>query len=799
MRNFLQAWRALARRRAFTSTVVATMGLGIAVTTAVFSLVDGVLLRPLPFPDGDQLVSVYEASPSRRERMSLVAPARVEDWTRLTTTFDAISGSYSENVTDTSGSEPERLAGRRVMPHYFDVFRMTPLVGRTFVDPEEIDGGPKAAVISAGYWTRRFGRAADVIGRELKIEGISWPIVGVMPSAFASGSAFATASIDVWLPAQLAHQLLHSREARFLGGVARVKHGVSLDQARADLERTQRMLGEQYPSTDKDWGVELRSLKDVRVGDYRRALLLLLGAVALLLLIAVGNTAGLMLVQLRRRAPELAIRSAIGASRVQVVAAIGREVLLLALLGALGGTAIAFWLTQLLRKIFADLPRISEVQMDWRALTMAAVATILSAAVFGVLPALLATRGNAAPVLGSGGRAVIGTRHRLQATLVIAQIALSVLLTGVAGLLVRSYGALARVNTGFSTENVLTFHVGASWGEDRAAVGVLQEQLVRELQRLPGVREAGFTNFLPATGATLRYQIAVDGLTGPDQNGMFTVGERSVTPGYMRALGIPLLAGEWCPEVRAGVNAPRTALVNRRFVDQFAAGVPPIGRTARMPVGNSQWRIVGVVGDVIEDGPAAPFSPYLYVCIGAGAWPDPEYVVRTDLDQRTAATEIRQLVRSTAPARPLFGLRPASEIVEASLDQPRLDSQLLSIFAAAALALSALGLYGLLMLTIAERRREIGVRLALGASAGDVARGVLSSAGVLVAIGLAAGVLLMLWSAPLLRAVLFGVAPHDPRALGTGVLALIVVSLGAVIVPVRQAIGVNPIDALKTE
>lgn len=799
MRELLQAWRALARRRTFTSAVIVTIGLGIGVTTAVFSLVDGVVLRPLPFPDGDQLVSVYEASPSRRERMSLVAPARVEDWSRLTTTFDAISGSYSENMTDTSGTEPERLAGRRVMPHYFDVFRMTPVVGRTFVDAEEIDGGPKAAVISEGYWTRRYGGAPDVVGRELQVEGISWPIVGVMPSSFAAGSAFARASIDVWLPAQLGQRLLSNREARFLGGVARVKHGVTLDQARDDLQRTQRMLAQQYPSTDKNWGVDVRSLKDVRVGDYGRALLLLLGAVALLLLIAVGNTAGLMLVQLRRRAPELAIRSAIGASRAQVVAAIGREVLLLALLGAVVGTAIAFWLTQILTKIFADVPRISEVQLDWRALTVAAAATVLSAAVFGVLPAIHATRANAAPVLGSGGRAVVGTRHRLQAMLVITQIALSVLLTGVAGLLVRSYGALARVNAGFSTDDVLTFHVGASWGEDRAAIGVLQEQLVRELQRLPGVREAGFTNFLPATGATLRYQIAVDGLTGPDQNGMFTIGERSVTPGYLRALQVPLLAGEWCPEVRAGANAPRTALVNRRFVDQFSGGVAPIGRNARMPVANSEWRIVGVVGDVIEDGPAAPFSPYLYVCIGAGAWPDPEYVVRTNGDARAVASEIRQFVRTAAPTRPLFGMRPVSEIVDASLDQPRLNSQLLSVFAAAALALSALGLYGLLMLTIAERRREIGVRLALGASAGDVARGVLTSASVLIAIGVAAGLALTLWSAPLLRTVLFGVAPQDPRALGAGVFALIVASIAAVIVPVRQAIGVNPIEALKAE
>ncbi len=338
MTSLRQAGRALVRRPVFTLAVVLTMTAGIGVTTASFSIVDRVLLRPLPFPDGDQLVSVYEASPSRRERLSLVAPARLGDWNRLNRTFDAISGSYSESVTDTSSAEPERLEGRRVMPRFFDVFAMPALVGRTFVDQEERFGGPAAAVISEPFWTRRFARNPAAIGQRLTIGGKGYTIVGVMPSAFTSGlggTALRTAiSIDLWIPAQIAPRLLEIREARFLGAVGRMRRGVTLDQARADLSRVQQQLGEQYPKTDKDWGAMLLDLKEARVGDYRRALLLIFGAVGLLLLIAIANVAGLMLVQLRRRAAELAIRSAIGASHRQVVMVIVREVAILVIAGA---------------------------------------------------------------------------------------------------------------------------------------------------------------------------------------------------------------------------------------------------------------------------------------------------------------------------------------------------------------------------------------------------------------------------------------------------------------------------------
>jgi putative ABC transport system permease protein len=802
MTSMLQAWRALVRRPLFTLATIVTIAAGIGVTTASFSIVDRVLVRPLPFPDGDQLVSVYEASPSRRERISLVAPVRLTDWNRLNRTFEVISGSYSDSVTDTSGAEPERLEARRVLARYFDVFGMTPLLGRAFTPDEERYGGATAVVISEALWTRRYGRASDVVGRRLTIAGRGCTIVGVMPRAFTSAMmarAFTGASIDVWLPAQLSPQLMSIREARFLGGVGRMRRGVTLEQARSDLADVQRQLGQQFPKTDKDWSVQVQDLKETRVGDYRRALLLLFGAVALLLLIAIANVAGLMLVQLRRRAAEFAIRSAIGASHVQVMIVVMREVIILAVLGGLAGAAIAAWLTRVIATNFSTIPRMAEVSVDGRALAFAAGASVLAAMAFGLIPALHASRRRLGPLLSSAGRGIFGSRHRLQGALVVAQIALSVLLAGAAGLLVRSYGELTKVPTGFDTTNVLTFHVGAAWDEDRARVGQLQTRLLAELQQLPGVRAAGYTNFLPATGATLRYQVRVAGLAGPEDNGMLTVGERSVTSGYLKALQVPLVAGEWSAEPRADGSAEQMAMGNRRFVDVYAGGTNLLGRVLTLLQLRSGWGIGGVVGNMLEDGASMPPAPYAYICLPAGGWPDPEYVVRADSDPRAVLTAVRQIVRTLDASRPIFGVRAVGEVIDASLDQPRLNARFLAMFAAAALALAALGLYGLLTLLVAERRREIGVRMALGASTRDLIQLILGGAGRLIAIGALSGLALTLAAGRVLHAMLFGVTAHDPGALAAGVLAMAVASALAIAIPARQAVTVSPVEAIRGE
>ena len=792
MASFLQAGRALLRRPTFTLTTILTLALGIGVTTATFSIVNGVLLRPLPFPDADQLVTLMEASPARRERTSLVAPGRMADWSRMNRAFTAISGSYAEGVTDASGPEPERLEGRRVLPRFFDVFAMTPLAGRTFTEEEERYGGPLAVVIGEALWTRRFGRSAAAVGSRLLIAGNRYTIVGVMPRTFTP------APTDVWVPAQLGDGMLRVREARFVSGVGRMRPGVRLEDARADLVRVQHQLGAIHPRTDKDWSIDARALKDVRVGEFRRPLLLLFGAVAVLFVIAVANVAGLVLVQLHRRASEFAVRTAIGASRLQVIASVMREVALVAGAGAAAGALVAWLMTRVSATAFPSIPRMNEVTLDLRALAFAAAASAIAALVFGLLPAIAATRARVSDLLSGAGRGSPGARSRMQSTVVVAQLALGVVLAGTAGLLLRSYGALAGAESGFSTDGVLTFHVGAAWDEDRPRIAQMQERLLEELRRAPGVRAAGYANFLPLGGARLRSQVAVPGVAATDPTGSLTVGSRTVSAGYLQTLSVPLLAGEWCADRRVGAATPSGVMVNRQFVARFAAGQNLVGR----PLSFTDFRsaafvITGVVGDVLEDGPSAPAGPYVYACQGHGAWPDPEYVVRADGDLRQIAAAVRTIAKSVDSARPVFGVRPLSDAVDATLDQPRLNAQLISSFATAALLLAALGLHGLLTLVVTQRRRELGVRTALGASPLDLVEHVVAGAGRLVAAGIGAGLLLTIGAGYLMRASLFGVAPYDPRALAWSVAALALVALAAVIVPARQAARVNAIEAMK--
>ena len=600
-----QAWRSLARRPAFFAASVLTLALGGGITTAVFSLVDTVLIRPLPYPDADSLVTVFELSPSAGERRSLVAPGRLQDWHRANRSFVAISGTHTESLTDTSGPEPERLAGVRVAPRFFEVYGQQPLAGRWLSDDEERETGPNAALISERFWTRRFNRHPSAIAQALIIGGKAYPIVGVMPATFTA------ATTDVWLPGKTSTFLLGQREARFLNGVGRLKPGVTIEQAARDLSLVQEGLAKQYPATDSGWSAEVRSLKDARVGSSRRGLVLVFGSVAALWVIAVANIAGLTLVQVRRRARDLAIRAALGASRGRAVAMVWREGLIIGALGAMLGVAIAIGLVRAMPAILTATPRMNELTLDWRALAFTAAITLLATVIVSVIPALVGTRRGLKQAMATGGPGLAGSRYRFQQGLVIAQVALSVALVGSATLLLRSYYNLTIVDRGFDPTGVMTFHVAAGWSEDRYHVGLLQTRLLSEVSALPHVQAAGMTNFLPAPGGSLRYSVRVAGLTGPNANGTMTVGSRTVTEGYLRAIRAPLASGELCPPLRMN-DKSRTVMVNQRFVEVHAPNQDLVGRTLELVQSGpgATFRIVGVLGTMAEDGPAASPVPF---------------------------------------------------------------------------------------------------------------------------------------------------------------------------------------------
>jgi predicted permease len=799
MNNWTVAWRSLTRRRGFATAVILILALGIAANTAVFVMVDAVLLKPFPYPNAGRLVSVMEASPAKHEKVSLIAPARLADWQRLNHTFDALGASYSDNVTDTSGSEPERLAAQRVSPGFFNVYGVAPLLGRTFTAAEQEFGGPHAAVITYSFWTRRFGRDPQVLGRRLIVGGQGFSIVGVMPKSFTLPST--ANALDLWLPAQFNPSLMRIREARFLIGVGRMKPGVTIEQARADLDRIQAELARQYPNTDKGWSAQVIGLKDWRVGDYRRSLWLAFGAVALLLLIAIANIAGLMLSQLERRGRELAIRSSIGATRVQVALAVMREAALISAAGVALGCAAASWLIELLARAFKNLPHAADFQLDWRALAFAACAGALTAVLCGILPALQATRADLAVLLARRevGRAEF--RRRWQPALVAGQIALSIVLLTSAGLMLRSYYNLSHVDVGFDAEHAMTFHVSAAWDEDRKRVGEFQEELLKKLRATPGVEAAGFTNFLPTEGATLRYQVALEGAANATDTGRITVGERSITRGYLPAMGAPLIAGQECPPLPAISDHAPKALVSSRFARQFAPGQNIVGRHLRwFDMGGSQpMEIVGVAGEMREDTLNTSPAPYIYVCIAPGGWPDPEYVVRTSGDPRLLRSNIYSLVRGIDGSRAVFGVKPLQDLLDQGLRQPRLNTRMLGFFAFSAIALACVGLYSLMSLLVTARTREIGVRMALGAEPYQILWRILASVGRLVAIGVSAGLALTLFADRVLRSLLFGLSPMDPLTIIAAVIVLAGVAVLASIAPARRAARIDPIDALRME
>jgi predicted permease len=439
----------------------------------------------------------------------------------------------------------------------------------------------------------------------------------------------------------------------------------------------------------------------------------------------------------------------------------------------------------------------NELTLDARGLAFSMIASGCAAIAFGLWPTLHATRGALTPALAEGGRGTSAARHRLQQGLVVAQIALSVVLVGSAGLMLRSYRNLTQMDLGFNADGAIAFHVGAAWDEDRTRVGQLQERLVAGLQQLPGVVAAGMTNFLPATGATLRYQITLEGVASAEDNGKISVGTRTVTGGYLRAMGAPLVAGDWCPALPLDAKSPPKAMVNRTFAQRH--GFDLIGRHVTFDQFGSAQEIVGILGDVAEDGPAATAMPYVYSCAVAGGWPDPEYVVRTRSDQRALMSAARDLVRQLDPNRAVFGVRVVNDVIAGALDQPRLNASMLSLFAGAAIGLASLGLYSLLMLIVSERSREMGVRMALGAEPWHVVRLVLTGTGRLLAAGVAAGLALMIAVARVLHTALFGVTSLDAPTLGLTVAALTAVTLLVSIVPARRAASIDPLTSLRAE
>jgi putative ABC transport system permease protein len=785
LRSLRHAVRCLVRTPGFTATAVLTLALGMGANSAVFSALDAVLLQPLPYPNPDRLVRLGQSTALADD--TFVAAVRVMDWQRLTRSFDAITGYVAEDVSDVTGQLPERLRRARVLPGFLTVWGIAPVIGRGFTDDEHRVGGPPAVIISERYWHGRFGTAGDVLSKTVTFGNRSYRVVGVMPATFA----FPERDVDWWSPEALGAPWSANRTFGYITAIGRLRAGVTVEQARADLEAAQKQLSQTFPEAERGIRPVIVPLKQDLVGGSRRSLWLLFGAVTVLLLIACSNIGALLLSRGVQRAPEIAVRYALGASRTSVSLQLLVEAGILALLGGLGGLVVAAGATAGLQRLAADLPRLHEAGLDLRVAAYTVVSVVLVTLLCGVIPAWRASRGHHTLARMEGGR--VSPRHSAQWFLAGIQVALSVALLSGAGLLLRSAAELMRVERGFDAEHVLTFRISARFGEEQDYGRIVQRinRTLDELGALPGV-SAVATSVVP-TGIPISLPSEVEIVEVRARGGM-KVESRTVSPGYFDTLRIPIVDGALCGRP-AGAEGTTEVMVNRSFVDRYLAGRSPIGLhlAAQTPD-----RIVGVVGNVRERGIDADPPPTVYSCFSAPT-PFPVFLVRTSGDPQAVTRAIRQRIYELEPLRSVYDVLLLHDLIGDAYAENRLRTVVLTVFAISALLLACLGIYGTLSYVVSRRRREVGLRLALGAGRIGILRRFVWEGLRVAAIAAAVGLVLSLAATRALSGLLFGVTPSDPGTLAAVLGAVLLVAALASLVPAARAAMVEPMRILREE
>jgi putative ABC transport system permease protein len=791
-RHVRYAVRSLIRTPAFTAVVVLTLALAIGANSAVFSAFDAVILRPLALPDADRLMHIAQVNDVGHE--TTAAAIRAQDWNRRSTTFEAITGYTPEDVSDTTGETPERVRRAIVLPRFLDTWKISPLLGRGFTDAEHRTGSSPVVLIREGYWRRRFGADPDVVSKSVRMGGRPYAIVGVLPDAFM----FPERTVDWWMPGQIDAPWWVSRQSIGYVAVGRLKPDVTLQQARADLAAVQAQLGRDYPDTDAALRVRVSAYKDHVVGDTRESLWVVLGAVTVLLLIACINIAALLLSRGTQRAQEVAMRRALGASRATVIVQLLTESAILAISGAAAGLFLASGASTVLRGLAPQLPRLEEIGIDGRVVMYTTAVTVTVTVMCGLLPALRSSRNT---VLTGNVRAHVSTRHPLQWLLVGMQIALSVMLLAGAGLLVRSFDKLTRVNAGFDATRVLTFQVSASYAEAANYDPIVQRvnRTLDELRALPGVEATASSVSLPGVNSEFQviYRVA-------ETSSAAIADARIVSPSYFQTMQIPIVEGELCrrpPDARS----IQEVMVNRAFAERHSPGRSIVGLHVLRPDGpegvrieGPGHRIAGVVADTREIGLDRTPVSAVYGCFSAPT-PSPWFLVRTAAEPVAVIGAVRARVRELEPLRSVYDIAPLEERIGEVFAQNRLRTWLLSCFAISALALVCAGVYGTLSYTVSLRRREVALRLALGALRTTVVTQLIGASIRVVAVASAGGLGLALLFTRSLSTMLYEVTPADPVTL-TGVVTLVVTVAGiAAAVPAARAAFMHPMRALREE
>ena len=813
--------RQLLKNPGFTAVAVLTLALGIGANTAIFSVINSILLRPLPFKDPDQLALVWQTNPNVLDTAPTSYP-NLTDWKEQNQSFQDLAAwaSYPQNKFSLTGSgNPEQIQYALGSANIFSLLGVTPAEGRTFSAEEDKPGAPKVVMLSYGLWQRRFGGDPTVVSKPLTLDGASYTVVGVLPASFKFVSY--PKEPDVWIPvaADPEQYKLYVRSLAYLGVIGRLKPGVTAEAAGAEMSTIAGRLAQSYPDSHK-WDAKVVPLQKQVVGEIRPALQILLGAVAFVLLIACANVANLLLARATGRQKEIAIRAAMGASRLRLVRQLLTESVLLSLLGGVVGLLLALWGIYFLTllpysnaSVFVPYSVAPEqVGIDPKVLGFTLLISLVTGLIFGLAPALQVSKLDQYESLKEGGtKGGGGSRNRrLRSLLVVSEVALSLVLLIGAGLLIKGFLSLQKVDPGFNPENVLTLNLSlprSKYQSDRQAA-IFYEQFLDRVQTLPGVRAAGTVTMLPLTNADAGTDFYVEGQPKPPAGQGPLLHHRVVSSDYFRAMDVRLKSGREFTR-QDGADAQQVVIVNETMARRYWPNQDPVGKRIALSTEVYQggqfnlegaWRVVvGVVADMRHLGLASEPWAEAYVPLPQSPERDMTAVIRTSSDPLALAAGVRREVEGIDKDQPVANVRTMGQIVSESLARPRFSFLLLTIFAGVALVLAAVGVYGVMSYSVGQRTHEFGIRMALGAQARDMLKLVLREGFALAVVGVAVGVVGALALTRYLTSLLFGISATDPVIFAGISLMLVTIALLACYVPARKAMRVDPMIALRHE